>query len=244
MNLRHILRGAGLAIAISAVAVVALFLYPQPLFAHHVAQGRLTLYSDRPFTPEKAGAVLADAETRLATSPLDDHREHAIFITNAGWRRMLYFNVSGGAAGINRYPLTDSVFIRKADVDADRVFGASGKAAEPPRTLAYYIAHEVTHSFTAKRLGPGRLWNRGLPQWVREGYADYVGLGGKVDVDALWRRRAARDPSMRFETRHTYDEFRLLVAFYLTREHWSVEQLLASELTLGQAEARMDAAMR
>lgn len=228
--------------AIALGAVVLLFVFPHPWFAYHVREGRLSLWSDRPFAPAAGRAVLGDIDSRLRTSPLDDGGKHDVFITNAHWRRMIYFNVSGGAAGVNRYPLPH-VFIRKADVDRDMVFGASGKPAAPPRTLAYYAAHEITHSLTAEPLGPLRLWNRHLPQWVREGYADYVGMGGRVDIDELWRLKRAGDPQLSFKASGTYAQFRLLTAYFLEREHWSVDQLLASRMTLQEAEARMASGM-
>lgn len=229
------------ALLLAAVAFVAALNSPVLLFPFHATLGRLSLWSDRPFSPVLATAVLADVEARLQTSPLDDRKSHGVCITNASWRRMLFFNVAGGAAGVNYYPLSNNVFIRQADIDRDRVIGASGKPAEPPRTLAYYAAHEIVHSFTAERLGPGRLWNARLPQWVREGYADYVGFGGRVDVDELYRRYQARDATLDYHRSGTYARFRMLVAYLLTGRHWSVDQLLASRLSLAQAQALVDA---
>jgi hypothetical protein len=187
--------------------------------------------------------VLADVDARLATSPLDDAHPHAIFIANAPWREALFFNVARGAAGVNYYPLSNDVFLRHADVGRGVLFGRSGKPAPPPRTLAYYGAHEITHSLTAERIGPGRLWNRALPQWVREGYADYVGLGGKIDVDGLYRRYRAGDPELDWRRSGAYARFRLLVAYMLERRHWSVDRLLGSPPSQGDAEAIMNAGM-
>jgi hypothetical protein len=135
------------------------------------------------------------------------------------------------------------VFIRRSDINHDTVFGASGEPAAPPRTFAYYAAHEITHSLTAERLGPSRLWNHELPQWVREGYADYVGMGGQVDVDDLYRRYRAGDPELDYRKSGLYARFRMLVAYMLQREHWSADRLLASKLTEAQALAVMDAGM-
>lgn len=170
-----------------AVLMAAALAHPQPFFRYHAALGRLSLYSDRPFDPARGRAALADVEARLETSPLDDHKPHAIVIANAPWRQAVFMNAARGAAGVNFYPITNDVFLRHSDIGRDIVFGASGRPAAPPRTLAYYGAHEIAHSFTAERLGAGKLWNRELPQWVREGYADYVGMGGRVDIDDLYR---------------------------------------------------------
>jgi hypothetical protein len=126
------LAAAILLVSASAAAVLA---YPQPLFAYHVEQGGLQLWSDRPFDPEHGRAVLADVERRIARSPftLGDNTLR-IFVANAEWRRRLVFLWNAGAAGVNYYPL-HNVFIRSSDVDSDRVLRPAGPVP-PPRTLA------------------------------------------------------------------------------------------------------------
>ncbi len=241
MKKRHTwVLGAALA---PLVLIWALLVFPQPLFAYHVSSGRLNLYSDQPFDSDKARLILRDVEVRLSTSPIDDHRRHAVFIANAEWRRALFFTINGGAAGVNWHPVTTNVFLRRASVEQNAVFGASGKPAPPPRTLAYYAAHEITHTLTSERLGPGRLWNSALPQWVREGYADYVGMGGHIDVDDLYRRYRAGEPDLDYRRSGTYARFRLLVAYFLERGGWTIDDLLASTLSQEKAEALMNAGM-
>lgn len=232
-------RALGALLGVAALALMVMLAAPETAFAYHVSAGRLSLYADTPFDPASGRAVLAEVERRLRTSPIDDGARHKVFITNTHWRRTLAFNVSGGAAGINYYPLTRNVFIRKADIAHDRVFGASGRAAAPPRTLAYYAAHEITHSLTGERRGPQRLWNRSLPQWVREGYADYVGFGGEVDAPELYRRYRAGDPVFDFPRSGQYARFRLLAAYFLKTRGWSVDRLLDTRLSQAQAEAMM-----
>ncbi|HZZ88424.1 MAG TPA: hypothetical protein VFE13_08815 [Caulobacteraceae bacterium] len=232
------------ALVVLAVAIpVAAIALPRPFFAYHTEFGRLSLWSDQPFDAAAGRRVLADVEARLATSPLDDAHPHAIFIANAPWREALFFNLAHGAAGVNYFPISNDVFLRRADVGRDVLYGHSGMPAPSPRTLAYYGAHEIAHSFTAERLGARRLWNRSLPQWVREGYADYVGMGGRVDIDDLYRRYRASDPELDWRRSGTYARFRLLVAYMLERRHWSVDRLLTSGLGQPQAEAMMNAGM-
>lgn len=223
--------------------VGAALAYPQPFFAYHAARGRLAIYSDRPFDAAKAQGLLAAIDARLKTSPLDGGEANAVFVANVDWRQRLFMNIAYGAGGVNFYPWTRNVFLRTADIDHDRLFGRSGKAAAPPRTLVYYAAHEIGHSLTGKRLGAARLWNWRLPQWVREGYADYVGLGGDVDVAALYVRYRAHDPSMDWAKSGQYTTFRMLAAYFLTREHWSVDRLLNCGPAQDDAMRRMEAGM-
>jgi hypothetical protein len=247
MNRRRILKWGG---AIAAVPLtLALLLgtalaYPEPFFAYHAERGRLSLYSDKPFDAEKAKALLAEVERRIALSPLDHGAAHAVFVSNAAWRREIFMNTASGAAGVNFYPVTRNVFTRGAEIDRDELIRPSGTPAEKPRTFTYYMAHEITHSLTGEARGLAQLWNFRLPVWIREGYADYVGMGGKgpVDVDALYRLYRAKD--RRFDPKSGYyARYRLLVAFFLDRKGWSVAQLMASGMTLDDAEREMNAAM-
>lgn len=224
--------------------VGAALAYPQPFFAYQAERGRLSLHSDRPFDSVMAQALLAQIDARLKTSPIDDGAPSAIYVASADWRQRLFMNIAYGAGGVNFYPWTRNVFLRTADIDHNRLFGRSGKPTAPPRTFVYYAAHEIGHSLTGKRQGAARLWNWRLPQWVREGYADYVGLGGDVDVDALYARYRAHDREMDWAKSGQYTTFRLLAAYFLTREHWSVDRLLNCGLTQDQALRRMDAGMR
>jgi hypothetical protein len=112
----------------------------------------------------------------------------------------------------------------------------------PPRTLAYYAAHEVGHSLIGERIGA--LANRRLPRWIREGLADYIGFGGEVDIDALTRALIADEVQMNPQRTGLYARYRLLVAYLLEREGWSVDRLLASNLPQEDAEQRLVAASR
>jgi len=227
------------AAALCAVAASSVLAYPQPLFRYHVEQGRLQLFSDRPFDPERGRRVLADVERRIATSPLDRRfGVHRIFVAQSEWRRRLVFLWTYGAGGVNFYPATRNVFIRQSDIDADRVLRGGGPVP-PPRTLAYYGAHEIGHSLIGERIGA--VANRRLPEWIREGVADYIGFGGAVDIDALTRSLLAGDPDLDPARSGLYARYRLLVAWLIEREGWSIDRLLASRMTQAEAEARLRA---
>jgi hypothetical protein len=237
--IRRLILGFVSVIVLLGASVAAVLAFPQSLFAYHAERGALQLWSDRPFDAAKADDVLADAERRIARSPLPlGSGPHRVFIANAEWRRRLVFLWNAGAGGVNYYPLRN-IFIRHADVDGDRVLGNTG-AVPPPRTLAYFAAHEVGHSLIGERIGA--LANHRLPRWIREGLADYIGFGGEVDIDALTRALIADEVEMNPQRTGLYARYRLLVAYFLEREGWSVDRLLASNLAQEEAEQRLLAA--
>jgi hypothetical protein len=239
--IRHLILGFVVSIVLLGASAAAVLAFPQPLFAYHAERGALQLWSDRPFDAAKADDMLADTEWRIARSPLAlGAGPHRVFIANAEWRRRLVFLWNYGAAGVNYYPLRN-VFIRHSDVDGDRVFGNAGPVP-PPRTLAYFAAHEVGHSLIGERIG--FLANHRLPRWIREGLADYIGFGAAVDIDALTRALIADEVQMNPQLTGLYARYRLLVAYFLEREGWSVDRLLASNLPQEEAEQRLLAASR
>jgi hypothetical protein len=233
--------GTIVVVAASGVGVIA---YPQPLYAYHVEEGRLQLHSDRPFDQALGRAVLADVELRLAKVPAelaDTASTYRVFVTNVEWRRRLVFLWSYGAGGVNYYPIASNVFIRQSDIDADRVLRSDGRPVAAPRTLAYYAGHEIGHSLIGKHVGAYANWQ--LPAWVREGMADYVGFGGKVDIDSLARSWRAGDPDLDPAKSGSYSLYRLLVAYLLERQGWSVDRLLSSHMKRAEAEQLLEAGM-
>jgi hypothetical protein len=237
MRIRHVVTAAVLAVLVTAASVVAALVHPQPAFAYHVQSGRLSLFSDQPFDMERSKRLLAEVDRRLRLASLDHgNGEHRIFVANSYWHARLVFLWNFGAGGVNYYPLTRNVFIRESDIDSDRVLRTAGPVP-PPRTLAYYAAHEIAHSLAGEAVGP--LAYHSLPAWIREGVADYIGLAEQVDFEDLIERLRAGDPELDPMRSGLYLRYRLLVAFFLDHEHWSLEQLLASPMPQPEAEARM-----
>src|SRR5262249_20905365 len=240
--LRRTAQALAAAILLVSAAVAAVLAHPQPLFAYHVERGKLQLWSDRPFDADKGRAVLADVERRIARSPLAlGDGTHRIFVANAEWRRRLGFLWPSGAARLKYYPL-HNVFIRASDIDRNLVLRGARGAVLPPRTLAYYCAHEIGHSLIGARVGALANWR--LPLWISEGMADYIGFGGKVDIDAMTSALKAGDSDLDPAQPGLYARYRLLVAYMLEREGWSAAALLASNLSQDEAERRLLARAR
>ena len=213
----------------SLLAILAIYLmllcFPQPFFAYSATSGELTLYSDRPFEPERGKESLVAAQAKLAASPLFSAEEsHAIFICNARWRQMLFFNRVYGVGGVNYYPVTRNVFLRDALVEENRLVSPSGKLVPGDRTLDYFITHEIAHSLTGEAVGAIRYHL--LPEWVREGYADYVGKNSTFNYDEALRAFLSDAPEMDREKSGLYLRYHLLVAYLLEKKKWSVQKLL------------------
>jgi hypothetical protein len=211
--------------AILFVIWAGLLATPQPLFSFSVRAQNLVLHSDRPFSQAAGEHVLEIARRKLTRSPLySGRREYHVFICNSRWRQVLFFNKDYGAGGVAQYPLSRQVFLREARVEHNRLISPGGNPVLSDRTLDYFVAHEITHQLTGADIGPLRFYR--LPQWVREGYADYIGKGDSFVYNDARRALLAGAPEMDWNKSGLYSRFHLLVAYLLDRQHWSVEQLL------------------
>jgi hypothetical protein len=208
---------------------------PQPFFGYSVRAESLVLRSDRPFSEATGKRILELAERKLARSPLYSGRQgHNVFICNSRWRQMLFFNKDYGAGGVAQYPATANVFLRDARIEDNRLISPGGNPVMGDRTLDYFVAHEVTHQLTGAAIGPLRFYR--LPQWVREGYADYVGKDS-FDYNDAKRAFLAGTAEMDFQKSGLYGRFHLLVAYLLDHQHWSVERLLKDPPSQASVEA-------
>ena len=198
---------------------------PQPFFSFSVQADSLTLHSDRPLQENGTKQVLELARAKLARSPLDANQPRLdIFICNSRWRQVLFFNKDYGVGGVAPYPFTANVFLRDAKIEENRLVSPRGTPVLGDRTLDYFIAHELTHQLTGRALGPVRYFK--LPQWVREGYADYVGKGDSFNYGEARRAFLAEAPEMSWAKSGLYWRFHLLVAYLLDRQGWTVARLL------------------
>ncbi|MFN0108651.1 MAG: hypothetical protein ACKVZH_07330 [Blastocatellia bacterium] len=215
---------------IGIVAAIALLLSaPQPFFASSVSAKNLTLYSDQPFVSEAGQRVLQLVEAKLATSPLYlAEQKHQVFVCNARWRQRIFFTYVYGAGGVNYYPFTTNVFLRDSIIEENCLIGPKGSRVPGERTLDYFIAHEITHTLTGQTVG-AIAYHR-LPQWKREGYADYVGKGAAFDYDESRKAFLANDPKMDWAKSGLYWRFHLLVAHLLDKQRWDVTRLLTEPI--------------
>ena len=157
---------------LAACLYAMLLAFPYPLFSYVERFHDITIYSDRPISPNLRFAVDSVRE-RLRKSPLNDESlHHQIFICNSDWRFILFTNRDYHAAGVNQAWLNRNIFLRRSDTEHNLLIAPSGKPVPGERTLGYFMTHEIVHSLEVKFLG--RWSYLQLPAWKREGYADYV----------------------------------------------------------------------
>jgi len=213
---------------------VALAVHPQPLFAHSAQRANVVLHAREALPPE-TGALLDDVVRRVAQSPLYYRgRTHHVFLCDTPALFTVFALWDRGVGGIAQVHLGGNVFIRPASIARGRVIRTSGADTPGERTLAYFIAHEITHAMTADRVGRRRYF--GLSAFQQEGYADYVAFARPVD---LARRReelvaGARDMSPKLSGLYLRHE--LLVAYLLDRRGLSVDELLAQPIDAAAVE--------
>jgi len=234
-------KGLG-ALALLAVAYVLFTVFPKAMFAYRASYENYRIWSDRPI-PEDIVGVLDDVTARLRTSAVHDREVPVeIFFCNESWRLWVYGRVfSARMGGVADMLLTRRVFIRESDIAANRIEspGAGPIADAAQRPLSYFIAHEITHSDVSRRFGRSAVLRH--PEWLIEGYADYVGKGGDFDFEENRRLFAAGAPVMDRARSGLYRGFHLRVAYLLDRKGWTLEQVFANPPRLGELDARLRA---
>ena len=155
-------------------------------------------------------------------------RHAALFALFALWDR----NV-GAVAQIY---FVGNVFLRPTSIARGTLIGPSGDEKRGERTLAYFIAHEVTHAMTAAHTG--RWGYHRLRAFQQEGYADHVAFARPVDF-AGWRAALVRDEREMSPARSgLYRRYELLVAYLLEHRGMTVAELLADRLDRSGVEAQ------
>lgn len=214
--------------------------YPAPLFAYHVAYDNLDIFSDMQIPTEKANNILKQVQLKLSTSPIQiDNIPMQIYIANTTWRRhWLWIVRPNNPGGFIVAPFTrNHAFLSGADFETNELISPSGYRTQPPRTIAYFAIHELTHTMTYKKVGLLRFFL--MPKWIKEGIADYVAMP-EENAFSLFAKIGERDADLSMMKSYgVYAPYRLLIAYLLEEEEWSIEQLLNSKLTLQEARSHI-----
>ena len=141
--------------------------------------------------------------------------------------------------GITDVYLTRNVWLRPSHVERDRLVGPSGAEASGDRTLTYFVAHEITHVMTARRLGLGLVVHHQLDKWQQEGIRRLRRQRGHV----RFRRDAARLPGRRprLDPRQSglYLRYHLLVSELIDRKGMTAEELMSHPIDAAPVEREL-----
>jgi hypothetical protein len=203
----------GLSLVLAAYAgLFAVLAWPDPLFRHDRGGGLVTFHSTAPLPPE-ATRLAQEVTAAFIASPLGlPSHDVDVWLVDEGWPVSVFFAGSPGASGLT-YPVTSTrnVFLRHADIPQNRLVRGT-LTVSPPRTLSYYLIHEITHLMVAERVGALRIVR--MPRWVNEGFADYVALG---PAPPQLVRLAGSGAPLPASVWGTYAQERVCVTLALTR---------------------------
>ena len=184
--------------------------------------------------------MLELAQAKLTRSPLYSPRDnYAIFICNSDWRRMIFFFARGKACGLTYYPLSSNVFLSGTAIKENRLISPSGRSDILGRTLDHFIVHEITHVLTGKFIGGRKLYY--LPDWIKEGYAEYIGRGGAFNYDKAVQAFLMGSPDMDIPPSVPYLRYTLIVTYLLEKQQWSLTKLFETSISQNEVETKLKA---
>jgi hypothetical protein len=235
--MKRILLWSGVMLAALIAIAATLIIWPDPLFAYSAGSGKIIVRSDQPIPAAGGEKFLSDCEALLTRSPLKAESAHYhIYVTNTDWRHHLYFLPAPMAGGV-AYSIGGTAFLSGANFVTGRHVKYS-YVTTPPRTLAFFCAHELTHLVVKEHLG--LIASESQPTWVHEGFPDYVAIEKRQSFEQLHAAlgdRAVDVPMMM--AYGSYPRFRLLVTYFLEKKGWSVDARLHTKLNYDDATALM-----
>jgi hypothetical protein len=219
-------------LTVLAVLYAGLHVFPQTLFAYSVAANDITIYSRAPLPPEAASCAARAAGLLKQSELAVLGRHERVFVCDSPWLFRLFHPASRAFAFST--PVTDNVFIAAADFSTD-VAKRSG-ADFNTRSFSSVVAHEITHGLIRHRLG---LWHGiRLPDWVAEGYCDYVARESSFPETEGLRLFASGQshPSMSYR----YFTYRQMVRYLVEHQRLTFSEVVAraNEFAAVATEAR------
>ncbi|MCC6925443.1 hypothetical protein [Novosphingobium sp.] len=207
-------------LGIATLVAIAPFLAPEVLaFPYKQEFGADHVWSTAPIPTARMSAILTDANTRVAKSPLASGSEgRRIFLTDGGWRWRVLALQSHFAFGLTR-ALREDVILNRTDVQSDKVNNGLGDGRT--RTITGVIAHEKCHGMERRHFG--NFVDMTKPVWLREGYCDYVARESTLNADevAAMKKSDPNNPAL------PYYEGRTRVTAILEANGGDVDELFA-----------------
>jgi hypothetical protein len=206
-------------LSVLVLLYLGLQFYPQIVFAHSFTANGITIHSRSPIPPEAAActerAALLIGQSELA---VPGRHEHVFICDSPKWFR--FFNPRTSGAFATSVSLTDHVFV--ADADFSRDMAQRETKEYNSRSLSSLMAHEITHGLIRHRVGVWKALR--LPDWVVEGYCDFIGQDGSFpEAEGLTLLADDEDhPSSSFR----YFKYRQMVRYLMQEKQHSFQQLI------------------
>jgi hypothetical protein len=199
---------------------VITLLYPQPFFRHHITDGVITVYSDEEIPVSRMTAIIQSAQNRIQKSILfKSNTKHSLYFVNNPIRWRYFTNINYKMGGINYVCFNHNIFLRKVDINNNRLYGPSGNIVTGNRTLDYFMAHEMTHTLEFQSMP----WYQYPIQtnWILEGYAEYIAHESESYEKILDQYLTVSENS----GAKYYTKVRTMVAYVLEKEHVEIPEL-------------------
>lgn len=207
-------------LGILAVLYALLHIFPQTVFSHSVTANGITIYSRSTMPPEATLCATRASELLKQSELAAAERHERVFVCDTPWLFRLFNPRCSGAFAVS-VPLTDNVFVAAADFYAD-VAMRSGPDFNK-RSFSAVMAHEIAHGLIRHRLG---LVNSiRLPDWVAEGYCDYVARESSFPEEDGLRLFASgqKHPSMSYR----YFTYRQMVRYLAEHQSLTFSEIVA-----------------
>ena len=221
---------AALAFGVTVFAYLGIVTFPQLMFSSHMTYQNYEVWSDRTIPPQ-IDQVLDDATRRLHTSALyQPNKKVKLFFCNDSWRLLIHA-LDDQSAGNTDTWLTRNIYIRASDITTNRFYAPDDKPIpdEAHRPLSYVIAHEVTHVIEAIQFE--RPLKLKYPNWLIEGYADYIAKAGDFDFDENRRLLKLNSPLLDLQKSGLYRRFHLEVAYLIDKKGLTARQIFHQSTT-------------
>jgi len=194
--------------------------FPQPFFRNKVIVNNITVYSNDPLPEEKTKEIMKEAESRIKKSNIykENTKQH-IFITSNPILWAYFTSINHKVGGLNYVIFNHSIFLRKVNIEENRMYGPSGNMMGGSRTLDYFMTHEMTHTLEFQSMPRYKYPIK--TNWVLEGYCEYIGHDSENYEEALNQYlNVGENTSAKYYTRA-----RTMVTYLLEKENLSVSDL-------------------
>jgi hypothetical protein len=230
-------RIGGLLIIFSVFGYLGLLIYPNFLFGNHYIYKNFDVYSDQKI-PVEINAILDEVLVRIRKSELYDNKNRfSIYFCNSSWRLSL-FTRNPNIGGLVNQGISNNIFIRESEIEKNKIVSPSkGQeiALVEERPLTYFIAHEITHSLQTKL---DRFMYISTPEYIVEGYADYIGKGSSIDYKKYVKDFKENDFTMNPNS-GLYNKYHLMIAYLMDIQGMSFREIVHQKINIEEIDQEL-----